>query len=40
MFVEQTRREGRFTDNQETIETLRAAIARLRAGVPGRARRA
>ena len=35
VFVEQTRREGSFTDNQEKIAELRAVIARLRADFPG-----
>lgn len=35
VFVEQTRREGSFTDNQEKIAELRAVIARLRAEFPG-----
>jgi hopanoid biosynthesis associated RND transporter like protein HpnN len=35
IFVEQTRREGSFTDNQEKIAELRAVIARLRAEFPG-----
>ena len=35
VFVEQTRREGSFTDNQEKIAELRAVIARLREEFPG-----
>jgi uncharacterized protein len=35
VFIEPTRREGSFTDNQEKIAALRDVIARLRAEFPG-----